>query len=478
MIPILCGTQNGNGLHLAKLLEKEYKDTFFTLVIDEFDIMKINEFDFIIFIVSTHGDGQCTFNMSKFWNVLTSDLPKIFKFKYVVLCLGNSKYPKYNWCGKITYNRLEQLGAIPLGKVLCNTQDKNGNYDGYNKFKRMLNSLDVLGPSLNGINSRDKIKEIYEKYRIKTKKYTAKIISNKLVTREGYEKCVIEIIFEIPDYDEFEPGCCIGIMPLAKCKELKKYKLTDLEIEWLEKNVDLYAPPHQTIFKVLADIVFDKKLKNKLLEIFSEYELYHSYVVVAKRNIFEILDDFGIKQIEFGFLKELKKITMRYYSASLINGKYHILASLAEYKTYLKKTRKGLCSEYLKDLSGKIEVEMGPGKLCLTNNKLLFFSTGSGITLPRSVKHYYKDKEIKVFYGFRGYEDDLLCKNEFEKNEIYYAASVDDKKHVMDVFRANPVENIDEWTVLVSGNTRINKEINKLMKEIYNKEVFFQSETW
>lgn len=473
MFPILYGSQTGNGRHLAELLEKEFKGKFFILPIDNFKLYKINEFDLVIFIVSTYGDGQCPYNMSNFWDVLTTDFPKIFKFKYCVLCLGNSRYKKYNWCGKMLYNRLEQLGGKPLCKVLCDTQDKNGMYDGFNEFQKKIR--DIIG-NINEIGLSKSI-EISD-YEVDKIKYKAKVIKNELVSRKGYEKSIIEIVFDIPDYKGFEPGCCIGILPIKRYEEIRKYNLSEDEINWIENNINLYAQPHQDIFRDLSSLANKKIMKSKLEEISENYELYYSYVVLGKRNIFDIFYDFEISKVGFDFFKKLNKISTRYYSCSLINGKYHILVSILEYKTYLKNTRLGICSEYLKSLTGEIEVEITRSKLIFDSQKLLFFATGSGITLPRSVKHFYKNKEIKVFYGFRGYKDDLLCKDEFEKDEIYYAASVDDKKHIMDVFREHPVENIDDWAVFVCGNARVNKEINKLLFEIYNKEVNFQSETW
>lgn len=128
--------------------------------------------------------------------------------------------------------------------------------------------------------------------------------------------------------------------------------------------------------------------------------------------------------------------------------------------------------------TGEFYIGIEESKLYFEEKNLLFFSTGAGITLPRSVMHYFKDKRIRIYYGFRYYQVDQLCYEEFKNVEIYFSSSQDDKKYVMDVYRMNPVENIDNWLIFTSGNARINKEIKKMMKEIYGKDVFLQSETW
>ena len=62
--------------------------------------------------------------------------------------------------------------------------------------------------------------------------------------------------------------------------------------------------------------------------------------------------------------------------------------------------------------------------------------------------------------------------------DINNVASRDDGCYIQDVYRKNKVKNIDEWLVFVSGNTRLNKEIKKVLFEVHGKNVNFQSETW
>lgn len=491
MIPILYGSQTGSAIHLAHKLAGKLGDDTPVLAMDAFDIGKIRELPFIIFICSTHGDGQCPFNMAKFWSAIMSDIPAVFSFKYAVLGLGDSSYQKYNWCAKMLSNRLKQLGAVHMLTELSNVQDKGGMYDGYYRFEsklielvnndeigelRLASKLDCSfqGPVPPGPRERT---ASLDGYQMPPSLYSATVVENKLVSKVGYEKEIIEIIFNIPDYKGFYPGDCIGILPSNMPDALQELNFDDDQTAYILKHVDLNCVPRQTVFADLAKLTNNALYHNKLIELSQDYDQYHAYAVVPKRNIVEILKEFKIAP-SYEFMMSLEQIYPRYYSCSAIGGNYSILVSLVDFSSYIKTKRGGLSSRYLKNLSGTIDVEMVSSRLFMESEKLLFFATGSGITLPRSAIHFFNDKIIKVYYGFRSYENDMLCRDEFKGVDLYPAASVDEGKYFMDAYRAAPVDNIDEWLVFASGNARINKEIRKLMRDVHGVDIAFQSETW
>lgn len=472
MIPILYGSQTGNGIHLSKILSKKIPGSFVSSV-DNLNILNINDFQFIIFIVSTHGDGQCPFNMAKFFKILTTQNVKLFSFKCAILGLGDSSYSKYNYCARILSERIKMLGADLICFELANTQDLNGIYDGYRAFEtKVLGYVQDINPT--ATVDAERLKET-----LKDTRLGARVVKNERLTPLDYENQIYEITLEIPSYTDFYPGDCISIQPINTINLKIIFDFDDDQISYLTKTVDFFSTVQQTHFKELASFTDSKIHREKLLEIYDDYDLYHEYVVVPRRNIIEIIEDFDLK-IPFEFIKDLNEIYPRYFSCTKVNDQYKILYNVIEYQTYLNKKRYGICTQYLTTLRENDQIEVGitRSNLFFDDKKLLFFSTGTGVTLPRSAVHFFKDKEIKIFYGFRHKEKDQLCKNEFGEVEIHYASSKDDKKYIMDLYRKHPVENIDEWLVFVSGNCRLNKEISNLMKEVHSKDVVFQSETW
>ncbi|KAI5154610.1 hypothetical protein ENBRE01_3426, partial [Enteropsectra breve] len=358
-------------------------------------------------------------------------LGSVFTFQFAVLGLGDSSYKKYNWAAKILHNRLVQLGARPVCKILSNSQEEEGIYDGFETFRGTVQQFiaNELPQFSSLIQAQNIIKNenFHERYLTDKNKYDAHVVSNSLITASGYEHEVYELILDVPEYQDFVPGDCIEILPCNNKDLLRAVPgLCEIEMNFLRTQVDLSGPPRQTFFASLEDHTTNQMYKNKISELSSDYDLYYEYVVEFKRSPFEILSDFKITPT-FEILSKLEKIYPRYYSCSKIGGFYSILYNRVSYDTGMSQKRKGLCSEYLTGLSNSITVSFVSSSLFLNSKKLLFFATGTGITLPRSVYHYYKDKEIIVFYGFRKYSCDLLCEGEFKNAKIYYASSRDDK---------------------------------------------------
>jgi len=487
MIPILVGSQTGNGFHLAKLLSTNIPDSFI-LAVDDFDLLRINEFPLVAFILSTHGDGQCPYNAFRLYNLLiaqcASKSPKrLFRFDFAILGLGDSSYPKYNYCARVFSEKLVALGAHCVIKELGDAQDSNGMYDGFRRFRNELIRIKSSGDG--GAAAEYKA--------VGNIPYNARVISNRRVTPSGYNNTVYELVLDVPEYNkqDFTPGDTISITPENTVDIGRHFTLSPEQINILKRTVDFLAPVHQTVFTDLAKFTSSPPHRNKLLEISEDYSLYYEYVVVPRRNIIEIAGDFSL-DLTFEFLKDLNRIYPRYFSFALISDKtgekrVHILYNIVDYKTYLDVNRVGLCSQYLSTLrdGDTIKTEICRGSLFFGEKRLLFFATGTGVTLPRSVLHHFKDgcdiKEIKVFYGFRYFGVDQLCKDEMMSEDnvnVTYAASRDEGRYIMDAYRANPVEDIDRWLVFVSGNCRLNKSIRELLRSIYGREIPFQSETW
>ncbi|KAI4290820.1 hypothetical protein PAPHI01_0094 [Pancytospora philotis] len=478
MIPILYGSQTGAAIHLSGMLAAELGPAARVLPMDAFNVERLADAELVIFVCSTHGDGQCPFNMVKFWTMIMADIPACFSFRYAVLGLGDSSYQKYNWCARMLYNRLEQLGAVPVLRELANVQDPGGMYDGYRRFARAIGEhvgqnaptgpLSGNSPAVDGQEAE---------LSTRTRQYEATVASNTVVTAADYAREIREIVLSIPHYTDFYPGDCIGIRPVNSPDALDGYPFTRTESEYILQNIDLNCTPRQPVFAELALLAHTPLYRDKLREIARDYDAYHAYAVIPRRNILEVLQDFGIEP-SYEFMAALERIYPRYYSCSRVAGGYSILASMVDYRTQLKAPRRGLCSEYLRGLSGSLAVEVVQSRLFMDDKNLLFFATGSGITLPRSAALFFKDKNIRVYYGFRSHGRDQLCMDDLRGCDVHLAASVDDGRYFMDAYRAAPVENIDDWLVFASGNTRINKEIHQLIQEVHGKPAVFQSETW
>jgi sulfite reductase alpha subunit-like flavoprotein len=84
---------------------------------------------YILFIVSTTGDGEEPENMRQFWRlIMRKSLSSVLShIHYGLIGLGDSTYPKFNFVAKKLSKRLEQLGAQAIcDKVLADEQHPHG----------------------------------------------------------------------------------------------------------------------------------------------------------------------------------------------------------------------------------------------------------------------------------------------------------------------------------------------------------------
>ncbi len=471
MIPIIYASQTGNSLHLANLLCKINPLVYKSISLECFDWTKINNFEFIIFIVSTHGFGQPPFNAAEFYDTICNiPCTDVFTFKFAMLSLGDSSYQKFCHFGNVLSKKLTELGAVEILYERGDSMDPDGMYEGYFRFENFIKNNFKDRDENDIVNLPLKLKEEYE----------ATAIENTEINSD-----LFELKLEVKNYNNFYPGDCIGILPQSSTNFPH---LNISENRFLQENVDFRATPHWTIFQELGNFTDNTIYKEKIKEISESYDLYYSYVLKPKRTILEICYDLGIKELPFEFLKNLNQIVRRFYSVSKTGeSTFSILYNIHKIKTGLSTDRLGLCTQFMKKLKigEKLQIVFGKSRLYFEDKNLLFFCTGTGFTLPRSViyHNFSSPKNIIIYYGYRNKEDDLtfLVENNpnFNKFTLYKTSSAITKKYIMGLFREkNGIQDINKWLVFVSGNCRLNKEIKNTLKREFLENVNFQSETW
>jgi sulfite reductase alpha subunit-like flavoprotein len=496
---ILYGSQTGNSIHISDLIQNTLlygynTDTIyniskcshnkqFYIEMDAFDFEKILEIKTMIFVCSTHGNGTEPFNMSKFWRILKNkNLPPgiLSHLRFGIFGLGDSSYKSYNYCSKKLYNCLIKLGAQPLIRRGCgDSQDKEGFMTDFKNWIKELYPI-IKNEVLVDAN-------VYKKS--VSLGYQARVLDIITLTPIDYENPVIELCFDIPDFKEYSVGDCLTVYPENyNTHEFMSFNNLDRSVFIdINSNYDYNSIPQPFFFLKLYLYTVNRayvteEIRNKIKEIYDNYDLYYDYVLLPRRTVFEVLKDFKIN-VSYDFIKQsVPLINPRYFTLTLKEKKYFITVSLVSYRTRLIERRKGLCSEYLRSLekSSVLTVNIVSNNLNITNKKLLFICTGSGITLPRSVVNNYKDKEIFVYYGFRYKSSDMLYADEFKKENINFVpvSSREDGKYVQDIFKETFKLNIDEWSVFISGNSRLNNIVENMFNEMYKKKINFQTETW
>ncbi|KAF4471618.1 NADPH reductase TAH18 [Fusarium albosuccineum] len=118
---ILYGSETGNAQDMAEELGRVCQRLHFKSRVEELDAIDLNALlqpRFVIFVISTTGQGDMPHNSLLFWKrLLRKKLPPgcLGSVKYTTFGLGDSTYLKFvswfNWAARKLNRRLEQLGA-------------------------------------------------------------------------------------------------------------------------------------------------------------------------------------------------------------------------------------------------------------------------------------------------------------------------------------------------------------------------------
>lgn len=114
---ILYGSETGNAQDMAEELGRLCQRLHFAnrvAALDAVDLNALLQHSFVIFVISTTGQGDMPHNSLVFWKrLLRKKLPPgcLSTLKYTTFGLGDSTYVKFNWAARKLNRRLDQLGA-------------------------------------------------------------------------------------------------------------------------------------------------------------------------------------------------------------------------------------------------------------------------------------------------------------------------------------------------------------------------------
>ena len=410
-VTILYGSQTGTAQDIAERMTRQAIQLNLRphlSSMDSHDWSSINNAEILIFIAATTGQGEEPDNMKKFWKFLCrKTCPPIFTgVKYFVLGLGDSSYTKYNFVAKKLHKRIAMLGgisALPLG--LADDQHDLGVDATVPQWIRSVwktilgveveNVTGVIGPKfkiteknypVNGVNGNSHITDDQVEMVTPSGVRMNKVVSTKRVTSEDHFQDVRYIEISAKNLT-YEPGDVVAIQP-ANSKEnvdlffglfptLKRDQEIELEpqYDWAQASphlfdiakpftweiiaefyLDIQSVPSKSFFEYLRHFSEDETEREKLTEFClpeGQDDLY-KYCFKPKRNILEVLLDFPrtTEKIPVGYIFDLiPAIKCRSFSiASYSRETVAVLVAVVNYKTWLKKPRLGLCSNWLAGL--------------------------------------------------------------------------------------------------------------------------------
>jgi sulfite reductase alpha subunit-like flavoprotein len=187
-LTILYATETGNSKKIAIDLNKRIKSIGVKPNLKA--IEQYNPSDFVkeknlVFITSTHGEGELPETAKEFWTFLERKKPNLSKLKYAILSLGDSNYPKFCEAGKLLGNKFNKFGArqwLPIKELDLDFADYIDSW---------------IAQLINLVTKPDK------------KDHIGKIKSNIILNDVGSNKEIHHI--EIETNAKYQPGDSIGI---------------------------------------------------------------------------------------------------------------------------------------------------------------------------------------------------------------------------------------------------------------------------
>ncbi|KAJ1333485.1 sulfite reductase (NADPH) flavoprotein alpha-component [Microdochium nivale] len=114
---IAYGSETGNSQDAAETLGRVAERLRFQAHLCEMNditFRSLHDFELVVFVVSTTGQGEIPKNAKTFWkSLLRKQLPPdcLASLHFTTFGLGDSSYSKFNWAARKLHKRLEQLGG-------------------------------------------------------------------------------------------------------------------------------------------------------------------------------------------------------------------------------------------------------------------------------------------------------------------------------------------------------------------------------
>ncbi|WPK24599.1 hypothetical protein PUMCH_001878 [Australozyma saopauloensis] len=452
--------------------------------LDEYDPRKlVTETRYLIVLCSTTGQGEFPRNLQKFIKfLLRKRLPKdlLNHVKFTTFGLGDSSYPKFNFAIKKIHTRLLQLGCTELSARCESDEMSPEGIDGY-----FAEWVEKLVPALTGQFPRlfqiDDHTLLPPEYKIDVSPDSAdvasgedlaltrslnlhrgRVLENHRITAADHFQDVRHIVIESDSVLLYSPGDTLALYPPNDDRSVelllqlqphwlavadKPLKISsDVEVEGglisqehmtlrnlIKYHLDVSSIPRRTFFGLLFHFVDDstddgKREKEKLYDFskLEESEDLYDYANRPRRLILETIMEFETNlKIPVEYIVDLIpliKVRLFLIASKPSPNSVEIAVAIVEYKTMLRRIRRGLCTKWLKQLQPGTPLvfsvhlsNISFGDDLLEKPPVLMIAPGTGIAPMKSlIEKEAGNRSLVLFQGFRETQKDYLFQSVWE----------------------------------------------------------------
>lgn len=481
--------------------------------LDDYDLRKlVTETRFLIVLCSTTGQGELPRNLNKFMKfLLKRKLPAdlLSHVQFTTFGLGDSSYPKFNFAIKKIHTRLLQLGCTEFSPRCESDEMSPEGIDGYfaEWVDKLVPSLTSLFPRLFTIDDHTLLPPEYKievsenlpdvvasgddlcLYR-SSSLYRGKVVSNERITAADHFQDVRHVVIESDSLLNYAPGDTLALYPPNDDRSVELVLqlqphwnavadkplsiLSKLDVEGglidalkmtlrnlIKYHLDLSSIPRRTFFGLLFHFVDEstedgKREKEKLYDFskLEESEDLYDYANRPRRLILETIMEFENNlHIPVEYIVDLIpliKVRLFLIASKPSPTSVELAVAIVEYKTMLRRIRRGLCTKWIKQLERGTPIVFSIHSSNLNFNSgnlerkppVIMIGPGTGIAPMKSLIEADRGtRELYLFQGFRDTKKDYLFGSLWEQLQeenclhVYNAVSRDPEykyKYVQD----------------------------------------------
>lgn len=449
---ILYGTETGNAQDYAEMTAKKIQRLRAQVIVkcmDQCQLSDLTEESYLLFLVSTTGQGELPRNALSLWKqLLRKKLPPslLSNVKFQTFGLGDSSYPRYNWAIRKIHKRVSQLGAQELAvRGEGDEQNSEGPDAHFEKwvttvcdeleglFEEKMDRIpenELLPPRFT-IEVDEQSEDILSEKNLKQTALTrpgvqtAKITSNERITTKDHFQDVRHLKLDsVSEKDtlKYQCGDTIALYPSNHVDEIdllikhqgwenianKLIKVNDEFISCLPgglvqpltlrnlllHHLDIVAVPRRSFFATVWHFASDEDEQERLWEfsILDGIEDLFDYANRPRRSVLETILEFTSLKIPISYLVEVMPILRpRLFSIASqpqLAPSVELAVAIVKYKTIIRRIRRGLCTRWITTLEND---DMIPYTLhksplpCDETRPAIMIAPGTGIAPMRSL---------------------------------------------------------------------------------------------
>lgn len=437
-LKILYGTHTGRSKIIAGKLAGKLAGLGVEVVsvaLDEYKTRQLISETNVVFIVSTHGEGEPPAMAEDFHSLITGKRsPKLPNLNYSVVALGDKSYKFFCKTGIDIDQALEKSGANSILPILTLDVDFDEEIDRW-----IADFADVFA-DIPADKTQSNIQNSTESTETYTRKnpFLATVVDKVKITGRDSDKGVYHVELSLEGSGiTYEPGDSVGVLannpPQLVNDILNRLGLDGAESVTIKEGVFSLSEAlsnHLEITVINRDVIqkYQAKAENiELQKVIESEELLDRYLY--GHDVLDLLEDFPFSFSAQDLADVLRAFPARLYSISssqaAVGDEVHITVSTVRYSNKGRQ-RGGACSTYLADrieIDSQVAVfiEKNPAFKLPENEEtpVILIGAGTGVAPYRA---FLQQREVNnqkgktwLFFGERRFHSDFLYQVEWQK---------------------------------------------------------------